>query len=261
MNLPPPATPRGRFAPSPTGPLHAGSLLAALGSWLLARRAGGEWWLRIEDPDPPRTVVGAAQMQQAQLDACGLHPDGEVWWQSRRSAVYQRAIEALMDTHRAFECHCSRADLDAFGGVHRQCVPGRRRRDPSIRLRVPDGSVVAFDDRIRGRQEQDVAQAVGDVVLRRADGWYAYQLAVVVDDAVPAGEVLETCRQAGGKQLVNVSLFDVYQGSNLPEGKKSLAISLTIQDTEKTLEEKDINAVISVVLAELKQRFNAYLRD
>lgn len=183
MNLPPPATPRGRFAPSPTGPLHAGSLLAALGSWLLARRAGGEWWLRIEDPDPPRTVVGAAQMQQAQLDACGLHPDGEVWWQSRRSAVYQRAIEALMDTHRAFECHCSRADLDAFGGVHRQCVPGRRRRDPSIRLRVPDGSVVAFDDRIRGRQEQDVAQAVGDVVLRRADGWYAYQLAVVVDDA------------------------------------------------------------------------------
>ena len=86
-------------------------------------------------------------------------------------------------------------------------------------------------------------------------------IAVVVDDAVPAGEVLETCRQAGGKQLVNVSLFDVYQGSNLPEGKKSLAISLTIQDTEKTLEEKDINAVISVVLAELKQRFNAYLRD
>lgn len=86
-------------------------------------------------------------------------------------------------------------------------------------------------------------------------------IAVVVDDAIPAGEVLETCRQAGGKQLVNVSLFDVYQGSNLPEGKKSLAISLTIQDTEKTLEEKDINAVISVVLAELKQRFNAYLRD
>ncbi len=86
-------------------------------------------------------------------------------------------------------------------------------------------------------------------------------IAVVVDNAVPAGEVLETCRQAGGKQLVNVSLFDVYQGSNLPEGKKSLAISLIIQDTEKTLEEKDINAVISVVLAELKQRFNAYLRD
>lgn len=86
-------------------------------------------------------------------------------------------------------------------------------------------------------------------------------IAVVVDDAIPAGEVLETCRQAGGKQLVNVNLFDVYQGSNLPEGKKSLAISLTIQDTEKTLEEKDINAVISVVLAELKQRFNAYLRD
>jgi glutamyl-Q tRNA(Asp) synthetase len=158
-------------------------MLAALGSWLLARHAGAEWWLRIEDLDPPRSVPGATERQLAQLAACGLHHDGEVCWQSRRTAAYQRAIEALMDRGLAFECHCSRSDLDAEGGVHRHCVPGQRRREPSIRLRVEDHSVVHFDDAIRGPQVQDVAGAVGDVVLRRTDGLFAYQLAVVVDDA------------------------------------------------------------------------------
>jgi len=180
MHLPPY---RGRFAPSPTGPLHFGSLLAAFGSWLMARRAGGEWLVRIEDIDPPREVPGAADAQLRTLARYGLMPDGPVLRQSGRDAAYQAALDRLLASGDAFECHCSRADLAGSGGVHRACVAGAHRPDPAIRLRVPDGTVVAFDDRVQGAVEQDVAREVGDFVLRRADGPWAYQLAVVVDDA------------------------------------------------------------------------------
>lgn len=173
---------RGRFAPSPTGDLHLGSLVAALGSWLFARRARGQWHVRIEDLDPPREVAGAAARQLAALTAFGLRPDGPVVYQSSRAPAYALALEALLDTGHAFECHCSRADLAPMRGVHRGCIPGRRRRDPAIRMRVPEGSVVVFEDGLQGRVTQDVADAVGDFVLRRADGLWAYQLAVVVDD-------------------------------------------------------------------------------
>lgn len=174
---------RGRFAPSPTGDLHAGSLLAALGSWLFARRAGAEWLVRIEDLDPPREVPGAAGRQLAALHAFGLHPDGDVVRQSGRGAFYQAALDRLLATGQAFVCHCSRSDLAATGGVHRHCVATAPRPDPAVRLRVPDGTVAGFDDGLHGRIEQDVAAVAGDFVLRRADGLWAYQLAVVVDDA------------------------------------------------------------------------------
>lgn len=174
---------RGRFAPSPTGDLHFGSLLAAMGSWLLARRAGGAWLVRVEDLDPPREVPGAAARQLAALRAFGLHHDGAVLYQSTRGHAYGTALQRLLDAGLAFECHCSRADLAAAGGVHRRCVAVGRRPDPAVRLRVPDGTVVAFDDAIHGPIEQDVARVAGDFVLRRADGPWAYQLAVVVDDA------------------------------------------------------------------------------
>jgi glutamyl-Q tRNA(Asp) synthetase len=174
---------RGRFAPSPTGPLHFGSLLAAFGSWLIARQAGGQWLVRIEDLDPPREVPGAADGQLRTLERFGLVPDGPVLRQSSRGALYREALERLLDRGDAFECHCSRSDLAGSGGVHRACVAGARRPDPAIRLRVPDGTVIGFDDRVQGAVVQDVAQAVGDFVLRRADGLWAYQLAVVVDDA------------------------------------------------------------------------------
>lgn len=175
---------RGRFAPSPTGPLHLGSLLAAFGSWLLARHAGGEWWVRIEDLDPPREVAGAADDQLRTLAAFGLVSDAPVVRQSERHALYRQALDRLLASGAAFACHCSRTDLAAVGGIHRACVAAASRtRPPAIRLRVPDGTVVAFDDAVQGRVRQDVAQEVGDVVLRRADGYWAYQLAVVVDDA------------------------------------------------------------------------------
>ncbi|GAB3334000.1 tRNA glutamyl-Q(34) synthetase GluQRS [Marilutibacter aestuarii] len=174
---------RGRFAPSPTGDLHPGSLLAALGSWLLARHAGGEWWVRIEDLDPPREVAGAAERQLATLAALGLRPDAPVVRQSDRHALYAAALERLLDQGLAFACHCTRSELAATHGIHRACVARTRRRQPAIRLRVPEGSVVSFEDLIQGPRQQDVAREVGDFVLRRADGLWAYQLAVVVDDA------------------------------------------------------------------------------
>ena len=174
---------RGRFAPSPTGDLHAGSLLAAFGSWLLARRAGGDWRVRVEDLDPPREVPGSAQRQLDALEAFGLVPDGDVLWQSSRGSHYQAALDQLLEAGQAFECHCSRSDLAATGGIHRRCVASTSRPDPAVRLRVADGAVVRFDDGFHGVVEQDVAAVAGDFVLRRADGPWAYQLAVVVDDA------------------------------------------------------------------------------
>ncbi len=174
---------RGRFAPSPTGPLHFGSLLAAFGSWLLARHAGGQWWLRVEDLDPPREVAGAAEQQLATLAAFGLCPDAPVAWQSRRSPLYQAALDQLLAQGKAFVCHCSRSDLAADGGIHHRCVRAAQRPDPAIRLHVPAGSTVDFEDGLQGHFAQDVGREVGDFVLRRADGLWAYQLAVVVDDA------------------------------------------------------------------------------
>lgn len=173
---------RGRFAPSPTGPLHLGSLAAALGSWLLARHAHGEWRVRVEDLDPPREVAGAAAQQLAALDAFGLHPDGAVEWQSRRSAHYQDALDRLLAEGKAFACHCSRSDLAADDGVHHRCA-GKERPNPAIRLRVPADTTISFNDGLQGVVVQNVWREVGDFVLKRADGLWAYQLAVVVDDA------------------------------------------------------------------------------
>jgi glutamyl-Q tRNA(Asp) synthetase len=175
---------RGRFAPSPTGDLHAGSLLAALGSWLFARRAGGRWLVRVEDVDRPREVPGAAIRQLAALRAFGLHPDEPVQRQSDRERLYRAALEDLADRGLAFPCWCSRSDLAASGGIHRTCVRAPEPdRVPAIRLRVAEGTRVRFVDDILGPQMQDVDADVGDFVLFRADGLWAYQLAVVVDDA------------------------------------------------------------------------------
>lgn len=179
---------RGRFAPSPTGDLHAGSLLAAFGSWLLARHHGGDWLVRIEDLDPPREVPGAAERQLRALAAFGLDSDETVVRQSQRHALYQHALDRLIDQGRAFVCRCSRSDLAAVGGIHRRCVTSSAEQksaapQSAIRLRVNNGDIVAFNDAIQGPQAQDLAREVGDFVLRRADGYWAYQLAVVVDDA------------------------------------------------------------------------------
>ncbi len=158
-------------------------MLAALGSWLLARQAGGDWLLRIEDVDPPREVAGAAASQLRTLARFDLRHDGEVVIQSQRGTLYREAIDGLIAGGLAFECHCSRAELAATGGIHRRCVTASPRPDPAIRLRVQDDCEIAFDDLVHGRVRQCVGREVGDFVLMRADGLWAYQLAVVVDDA------------------------------------------------------------------------------
>ncbi len=177
-----PAAYRGRFAPSPTGPLHFGSLVAALGSWLDARHHGGRWLVRIEDIDPPREREGATEAQLASLAAHGLHADEPVLRQSTRGAAYAAAVDDLLLRDLAFPCRCSRRDLVPTGGIHRACVAKPSGRQAAIRLRAPVGRIDYVDRRL-GPQSQDVSADAGDVVLRRADGLWAYQLAVVVDDA------------------------------------------------------------------------------
>ncbi len=172
---------RGRFAPSPTGALHFGSLLAAVGSFVRARQQSGTWLVRIEDIDPPRAVPGSARQILDALDAFGLEPDEPVLWQHRRLDAYSRALDYLEARGLVFPCWCSRSMLGP-GAVHRGCVsPPDPTRLPAWRLRVDPGQVV-FEDGLQGRIVEDPAATCGDVVLKRADGLFAYQLAVVVDD-------------------------------------------------------------------------------
>lgn len=217
---PAPARPYvGRFAPSPTGPLHAGSLVAALASWLDARAApGGRWLVRIEDVDTPRCVPGAGETILAQLAACGLVPDEAPVWQSARGALYQAALDRLLARQLAYPCACSRRDIEAaleaagharhrhselpYPGTCRHGLGGRAARSwrfaatrfqhhqpPALSAPGLDATDSIAEDGVRwhdrrlGAQSQDVARQVGDFVLRRADGLWAYQLAVVVDDA------------------------------------------------------------------------------
>ena len=177
---------RGRFAPSPTGPLHFGSLVAALGSYLDARNRDGEWLVRMEDVDTPRSVPGAADSILRDLDRLGLHWDGEVLVQSARTAIYQEAVDRLRHDGRVYDCGCSRRDLEdgIYPGTCRNGIPeGRAAR--SLRL-LTDDREVALDDRIQGRFAQRLESEIGDFVVRRADGLHAYHLAVTVDDAAQA---------------------------------------------------------------------------
>jgi glutamyl-Q tRNA(Asp) synthetase len=186
---------RGRFAPSPSGPLHFGSLVAAIGSFLEARTRGGDWLVRIEDLDPPRCRPGAADDILRSLERLGLTWDGRVMHQSSRTDAYGVAFDRLRSGGWLVPCRCSRAQLAALPanrsrapgeelGHPSRCVPGSHRAAtvPAWRFRAPDLDV-AFVDRVQGPQSQNVARCGGDFVVRRRDGLFAYQLAVVVDDA------------------------------------------------------------------------------
>ena len=213
----------GRFAPSPTGPLHAGSLVAALASWLDTRAHQGRWLVRIEDVDAPRCVAGASETLLRQLADCGLLPDAPPVWQSRRSALYQQTLDALVSAGLAYPCGCTRQDIaralaDAgherqrhdelvYPGTCRDGLKGRTARAwrflteknasklpiaqaaraqaamNTVAAPQPDAAPLTWHDRLLGPQSQHVNREVGDFVLKRADGLWAYQLAVVVDDA------------------------------------------------------------------------------
>ena len=183
---------RGRFAPSPTGPLHLGSLFAAVGSFLEARARGGEWLVRIEDIDPPREVPGAAGDILRALEAYSLHWDGAVLFQSRRLGAYRELVDRLRQVGLAYDCACSRSDVEKtnalLGRPGSRVYPGTCRRGtarsdppPLVRLRTAP-ETVEFTDRLQGRFAQSIETDVGDFVLLRRDGYAAYQLAVVADD-------------------------------------------------------------------------------
>ena len=174
---------RGRFAPTPSGPLHFGSLVMALASWLDARRHQGEWLLRMDDIDPPREQPGAADHILRQLDAFALHWDGPVHYQRQRHDAYEAAVQQLLTTGDAFYCQLSRRELDAMGNLHPgKSVAARSPENAAVRLAVPTGPV-CFDDRFQGRQCLDLGRHEGAFVIRRRDGLYAYQLACALDDA------------------------------------------------------------------------------
>ena len=175
----------GRFAPSPTGPLHLGSLVAALGSYLDARQHGGRWLLRIEDLDAARVHPGCADEIQRTLEHLGLHWDGPVEYQSHRGALYEEAIQALGERALTYACHCTRRTLAAGedGAYPGTCRDRPQAQGPAaLRFRVDDAASVSFIDRFQG-PAQFAMRALGDVIIRRRDGIIAYQLAVVVDDA------------------------------------------------------------------------------
>lgn len=190
---------RGRFAPSPTGPLHAGSLVAALASWLDARAHGGRWLVRIEDVDLARCVPGVDRVILQQLADCGLNPDEPPTWQSQRGALYQQALDLLIARGLAYPCACTRSDIEAelqrlgrarsrhgelvYPGTCRRGLGGQPARAWRFLTQTPqEERVLHWSDRRLGAQAQDVQAEVGDFVLKRADGYFAYQLAVVVDD-------------------------------------------------------------------------------
>jgi glutamyl-Q tRNA(Asp) synthetase len=174
----------GRFAPSPTGELHFGSLIAALGSWLQARSHGGRWLVRIENIDPPREVPGSAERQLKELARFGLVPDEPPLRQSDRLSAHRQAAQRLRAEGHAFDCGCSRSELPAaapYPGTCRAGLPtGREAR--SVRIRVPDREL-RFQDEVHGRQGENLSNTCGDFVIWRADDLPAYQLAVVIDDA------------------------------------------------------------------------------
>ena len=184
----------GRFAPSPTGPLHLGSLVAAVGSWLFSRSRGGLWLMRMEDLDTPRVVPGMADDILRTLELLGLEWDGPVVWQSRRTADYEAAFEELRKRGLVYSCGCSRADLARSAsaphpGEEGPAYPGfcrngmrEEKGTRAYRLVVTDEEII-FTDAVMGEYRQNLHHACGDFVVRRRDGPFAYQLAVVVDDA------------------------------------------------------------------------------
>ncbi len=226
---PKPNSPRyiGRFAPSPTGPLHFGSLLAAVGSYLQARVAGGWWLIRIEDLDRPRVVPGATDLIIGTLAAFGFEWDDAIQHQSLRLDRYAEALDRLRAQQLVYSCSCSRSQIAAFNAAHLGLAtdldndelryPGtcrhRAQTDAAAtRFRVPDGTV-QFLDAIHGLQQQDVAATVGDSIVQRRDGVFAYHLAVVVDDA--AQNITEVVR--GADLLASTARqIQLQQALNLP---------------------------------------------
>lgn len=250
----------GRFAPSPTGLLHIDSLLTAVASYADARAHGGKWLIRMEDLDPPREMPGAASHILHTLEAFGFEWDGEVAYQSRRYALYEETLCRLKTAGLVYPCHCSRKDWQAgarrgadgfvYNGRYRH--PGQRPalqgKQPAWRIRVPD-RIIGFSDGIVGGYAQNLARDIGDFVLLRADGYWAYQLAVVADDAeqgvthivrgqdllvsTPRQIYLQQCLDVPTPQYAHLPLLTNAQGQKW--SKQTLAPALDLNRREQLL--------------------------
>lgn len=256
---------RGRFAPSPTGPLHFGSLVAALGSYLQARSRNGQWLVRMDDLDKPRAVPGAAQQILVDLERLGFRWDVDVCYQSKRIDHYRVALERLRSDGWTFSCGCSRKDyVDIYPGTCRHgLAPGKRAR--TRRLRVAD-TIITLDDAIQGAHRQSLPEEVGDFVIRRADGIYAYHLTVVVDDAeqgiteiVRGADLLaSTPRQVHLQQLLGLPT-PVY--AHLPVAVNAAGQKLSKQTYAEPVAGKPPVALLLDALEFLGQQPDAHLAD
>lgn len=261
-----PASYIGRFAPSPTGPLHLGSLVAALASWLDARAAGGRWLVRMEDLDRPRCDQASADTILRQLEAYGLAWDGPVLYQSRRDDAYAAALAALQAQGAVFPCTCTRSQLaQARRNAEGEIVyPGscRLHATPRVekhawRVQVEEVST-HFVDRIHGALQQDLAREVGDFVVKRADGLFAYQLAVVVDDGfqgvthvVRGADLLwNTPRQIYLQGLLGLPTLAY---AHVPLVTNAAGQKLSKQTLAPALPERNRRAVLAEALAALGQ--------
>ncbi|PLW83889.1 tRNA glutamyl-Q(34) synthetase GluQRS [Kineobactrum sediminis] len=255
-----PAPYRGRFAPSPTGPLHLGSLITAVAGWLDARSVDGQWLMRMEDIDPPREQAGAAGRILASLEQHGLHHDEHVLWQNRRSNAYNGALAQLQHSGLLFSCSCSRREQGPGGDCRGNC----RLRQTGIsspcalRVAVPPDFTSAWHDRWQGPQHWPLGRRITDFIVRRKDGLYAYQLAVVVDDAaqgithvVRGSDLLEsTPRQHLLQQLLGLPAPDY---GHLPLITDSLGHKLSKQTHAPALVDVDATTNLRKALAFLQQ--------
>ena len=258
---------RGRFAPSPTGPLHFGSLVAAVGSYLDARQHHGKWLVRIEDLDTPRTTKGAAREILGTLEACGLHWDEEVVYQSRRTAAYEEAFHRMTQAGAVYPCACSRREIAdsalqlgvelVYPGTCRNGI-ARSKTARAWRVRVNDESI-GFNDRMQGNVAQVLAAEVGDFVVLRADGPYAYQLAVVVDDAAQgitdvvrgADLLFSTPRQIYLQQLLGL---DAPRYMHLPVAVNARGEKLSKQNLALPVGKDNPSSVLFKALETLRQQ-------
>lgn len=248
----------GRFAPSPTGPLHFGSLVSALASYLDAKANRGQWLVRMEDLDPPREQPGAADAILQSLEDHGLHWDGTVIYQSQRNNAYQSCLDALLQARFVYPCTCSRQDLTAMGGIYNgHCrnhpIDSTTNEHKNIALRLklydlPDratSELIQFEDIFQGPQTQNLRTQAGDQILKRRDGFFAYQLAVVVDDIaqgithiIRGSDLLEVT----GRQLFFFGLLD----APLPQfGHVPLAIQANGQKLSKQNHAKAIDSKLA----------------
>jgi len=258
----------GRFAPTPSGPLHFGSLVAALGSALEARSHGGRWLVRIEDVDTPRAVPGMAESMLGTLARFGFEWDGEVLWQSRRTGIYAEALERLKADGYVFPCACSRRELAevpdsalARDGSLRYPGACRNGLPPGVKpraWRVRAEGTIRFEDSIQGWQEEELTRDVGDYVVFRADGVFAYQLAVVVDDAeqgvthvVRGADLLgSTARQIHLQKLLDLA---VPAYAHLPVATNAAGEKLSKQTLARAIDESSPSHALVAALDFLGQ--------